>query len=107
MAAPESCFSSHLQKASARAHQPPPVPPAAMPSGRVSLRELQDLVPGHVRGRGRNDKEDQSAENRWNQLVGIDINIDGTRCHRVIYVLDQARVIVSCEGRNLPILITS
>ena len=42
-----------------------------------------------------------------NELVGIDINIDGTRCHRVIYVLEQARFIVSCEGRNLPILITS
>ena len=41
------------------------------------------------------------------KLVGIDINIDGTRCHRVIYVLEQARFIVSCEGRNLPILITS
>ena len=44
---------------------------------------------------------------RGDQLVGIDINIDGTRCHRVIYVLEQARFIVSCEGRNLPILITS
>ena len=41
------------------------------------------------------------------ELVGIDINIDGTRCHRVIYVLEQARFIVSCEGKNLPILITS
>ena len=41
------------------------------------------------------------------ELVGIDINIDGTWCHRVIYVLEQARFIVSCEGRNLPILITS
>ena len=41
------------------------------------------------------------------ELVGIDINIDGTRCHRVIYVLEQARFIVACEGRNLPILITS
>ena len=44
---------------------------------------------------------------RYFELVGIDINIDGTRCHRVIYVLEQARFIVSCEGRNLPILITS
>jgi hypothetical protein len=43
-----------------------------MPSGKVSLRELQDLVPGHVQGRGRNDKEDQSAENRWN-LPGTDL----------------------------------
>ena len=41
------------------------------------------------------------------KLVGTDINIDGTWCHRVIYVLEQARFIVSCEGRNLPILITS
>ena len=41
------------------------------------------------------------------KLVGIDINIGGTRCHSVIYVLEQARFIVSCEGRNLPILITS
>ena len=41
------------------------------------------------------------------KLVGIDINTDGTRCHRVTYVLEQARFIVSHEGRNLPILITS
>ena len=41
------------------------------------------------------------------ELVGIDINTDGTRCHHVIYVLEQARFIVSHEGRNLPILITS
>ena len=45
-----------------------------MPSYSLSLKELQDLTPGHVRGRVRNDKEDQSAENRWN-LAGTDLPI--------------------------------
>ena len=36
--------------------------------------------------------------------MGIDINIDGTWCHRVIYVLEQRDFMVSYEGRNLPIL---
>ena len=41
------------------------------------------------------------------QLDGIDINIGDTWCHRVIYVLEQRDSMVSNEGRNLPILITS
>ena len=41
------------------------------------------------------------------QLDGIDINIGDTWCHRVIYVLEQRDSMVSDEGRNLPILITS
>ena len=40
------------------------------------------------------------------ELVGIDINIGGTWCHHVIDVLKQ-RDLVSHEGRNLPIRITS
>ena len=41
------------------------------------------------------------------ELVGIDINTGGTQCHRVTYVLEQRDFMVSYEGRNLPILITS
>ena len=40
-------------------------------------------------------------------LADIDINRRDTRCHYVIYVLEQRDFMVLYEGRNLPILITS
>ena len=41
------------------------------------------------------------------KLVRIIVNKGNYQGYRVIYVLEQVRFIVSHEGRNLPILITS
>ena len=71
----------------------------------VGARWIARVVATQVSGYGKNAH--YFIVRTLTKLVGIDINTDGTRCHRVIYVLEQARFIVSHEGRNLPILITS
>ena len=41
----------------------------------------------------------RSARSWSRKLVGIDINTDGTLCHRVIYVLEQYRVYPSVKWK--------